>query len=227
MSLTAPARDGRSRAACQTVVVITVEQLKSAVDPVKVINIYVRLRKAGARHIGLCPFHAEKNPSFSLSSNGLWTCFGCGKGGDVITFLELIENVDFLAAKRKLAELAGVPLDPRDTYSQLPLALKLSGPECRAFDRWLSLEMRRLVELWLWFDQQREVSIAYLDGCWNEELDQQRVQDVHRALTTIHEAQELVDERLAQLNRDPSAEIERFLRRLYGQEDFRGMVMPQ
>lgn len=227
MSLTAPAQDGRSRAAWHTGLMITAEQLKSAVDPVKVINIYVRLRKAGARHIGLCPFHAEKTPSFSLSANGLWHCFGCGKGGDVFTFVELIEELDFREAKRKLAELGNVPLDERDTYSQSPLALKLSGREARAFDRWLSVEMRRLSELWRWLDQQREASMAFLEGCWNEGVDQKPIQDAHRALTTIHEAQQLVDDRLGQLDRDSSAEIECFLRRLYGQEDFRAMVMPQ
>ncbi len=74
---------------------ITAEDLRRAVNPIDVIGGYVRLRKVGKRHVGLCPFHTEKTPSFSVSPEGLFHCFGCGKGGDLIRFLEMIEGLDF------------------------------------------------------------------------------------------------------------------------------------
>ena len=120
---------------------IAAEDLKRAVNAIDVIGGYVRLRKVGKRQVGLCPFHNEKTPSFSVSESGLWHCFGCGAGGDIITFLELQEGLDFRGAFRKLADIAGVPVDRRDTYEEPPLALKLSGPECRAFDRWRWLKL--------------------------------------------------------------------------------------
>jgi hypothetical protein len=208
----------------------TADQLKAVVDPVKVIGETVRLRKAfgGGRWFGLCPFHSEKTPSFSYwESSGRWHCFGCGKAGDIISFLEIQEGLDFRGALRRLAAIAGVLLDSRDTYEEPPLALKLSGPEVRAFDNWLSIEMHRLGALWRWFDQQERACLASLEGRWNEpdqSLDPKAVEDTHRALNFIHEAKQRVEDRMQQLDRDPSAEFEPFLRRLYGSEDFRAAV---
>jgi DNA primase len=96
-----------------------VEQLKSSVDIVQVIQEYVRLRKAGAnRYTGLCPFHNEKTPSFSVNTlHQRYKCFGCGAGGDVLTFVMELERLSFYEALKLLAERNGIPMPKRSEYS--------------------------------------------------------------------------------------------------------------
>ncbi len=73
---------------------------------------YLTLRRAGSNYKGLCPFHEEKTPSFTVNpARQTFKCFGCGAGGDVFTFLQLREKVDFLEARRMLAERAGISLE--------------------------------------------------------------------------------------------------------------------
>ena len=83
-----------------------VDQLKSSVDIVQVIGEYVRLRKSGmARFSGLCPFHTEKTPSFTVhATHQFYKCFGCGAGGDVLKFVMEIEGLSFYEALKLLAE---------------------------------------------------------------------------------------------------------------------------
>lgn len=93
-----------------------VEQLKASIDIVSVVGEYVRLRKAGAspRYVGLCPFHTEKTPSFSVhSTHGFYKCFGCGVSGDAIKFVMEIERLTFWEAIKLLAERNGIPLPKR------------------------------------------------------------------------------------------------------------------
>jgi DNA primase len=96
-----------------------VEQLKSSIDIVNVIGEYVRLRKAGPnRYSGLCPFHNEKSPSFSVhAGHQFFKCFGCGVGGDVLKFVMMIEGVSFYEALKSLAERYGIPMPKRNEYS--------------------------------------------------------------------------------------------------------------
>ena len=96
-----------------------VEQLKSSVDIVQVIQEYVRLRKAGAnRYTGLCPFHNEKTPSFSVNTvHQRYKCFGCGVGGDILTFVMELERLSFYEALKLLAERNGIPMPKRSEYS--------------------------------------------------------------------------------------------------------------
>jgi len=95
-----------------------VEQLKSSVDIVDVVGQYVRLRKAGTRHVGLCPFHTEKTPSFGVHSvHQFYKCFGCGAGGDVIKFVMEIEGLTFYEALKSLADRYGVAMPKRAEYS--------------------------------------------------------------------------------------------------------------
>src|SRR5947209_5345662 len=89
----------------------TVAQIKSRVDLVDVVAEHVRLTKRGRELLGLCPFHQEKTPSFTLNQQmQSWYCFGCQKGGDLFTFVESIDKTDFKGALESLAERAGVEL---------------------------------------------------------------------------------------------------------------------
>lgn len=88
-------------------------RVKAAVDIVAVVGDYVTLKKAGPspRHVGLCPFHKEKTPSFSVDANRQnYHCFGCQLHGDVFDFVARIEGIDFRGALRLLADRAGIPL---------------------------------------------------------------------------------------------------------------------
>ena len=88
----------------------SVQAVLSAANIVDVVSGYTSLRKRGATHSGLCPFHQEKTPSFTVSADkGLYYCFGCGEGGDVVRFLERMENLSFSEAIEQLGERFGVP----------------------------------------------------------------------------------------------------------------------
>jgi DNA primase len=89
-----------------------VTEIKARLDIVEVVSQYIRLQRSGRRLVGLCPFHAERTPSFGVSQERqAWYCFGCQEGGDLISFVEKIEHLDFLGALELLAERAGVELD--------------------------------------------------------------------------------------------------------------------
>ncbi len=95
-----------------------VEEVRMKNDIVDVISGYVRLQKKGANHFGLCPFHNEKSPSFSVSGGKqMYYCFGCGAGGNVFTFIMEYENYTFREAVKLLADRAGVNL-PEIEYSE-------------------------------------------------------------------------------------------------------------
>lgn len=88
-----------------------VDEVRAASEIVKVVGDYVKLRKSGANMKGLCPFHQEKTPSFTVhAGKQIFHCFGCGVGGDVFKFIMLIENLTFPEALRRLAEKAGIQL---------------------------------------------------------------------------------------------------------------------
>lgn len=95
------------------------QTVKERADIVKVIEGYIRLRKAGAQNYsGLCPFHKEKSPSFSVhATRQFYHCFGCGVSGDVFSFVEKIENVSFPEAVRIVAQKVGIPLPKREFSS--------------------------------------------------------------------------------------------------------------
>lgn len=90
------------------------DELKHLIGPLAVYQDYVRLTARGRRRVGLCPFHKEKTPSFSVDEeNGLFYCFGCHKGGDMIQFVQEMEGVGFREALELLARKAGVDLEWR------------------------------------------------------------------------------------------------------------------
>jgi DNA primase len=101
------------------------QQVKSAADIVRVVGETVRLKRAGQNWIGLCPFHQEKTPSFSVhSTKQFYYCFGCGAKGDVFRFVMETERVDFPEALKRVAERAGVPIPAERSHAP-------STPEAR------------------------------------------------------------------------------------------------
>ena len=101
-----------------------INEIKYRNDIETVISQYVVLKRRGKNLVGLCPFHNEKTPSFTIyPENGSFYCFGCGVGGDVITFTGLIENLDYIESVKLLAEKSGVAL-PQDGYDNSMQNLK-------------------------------------------------------------------------------------------------------
>src|SRR3954451_21102352 len=90
----------------------SLERVKGAADIVEVVSAHTDLRRQGARYVGLCPFHEERTPSFSVEpTEKLYHCFGCGVGGDVIKFVEEKEGLGFGEAVEVLADRYGVELE--------------------------------------------------------------------------------------------------------------------
>ena len=88
-----------------------IEKIRSAVSIVDVVGQHVQLKRTGRNWVGLCPFHAERTPSFNVrEETGRYRCFGCDKSGDVFTFVQEIEHVDFVGAVEQLAGRAGIQL---------------------------------------------------------------------------------------------------------------------
>ena len=97
----------------------TIEEIKFRNNIEDVISQYVTLKRAGSNLVGLCPFHSEKSPSFTVFSNeGNFYCFGCGAGGDVITFVRRAENLDYRSALEFLAKRVGITIAQNDTDRQ-------------------------------------------------------------------------------------------------------------
>ena len=93
-----------------------IDQVRQASDIVDIIGEFVRLKKRGRNFMALCPFHTEKTPSFSVSpERQIYHCFGCGKGGNVYTFLMEHENMSFVEAVKHLARKAGITIPERET----------------------------------------------------------------------------------------------------------------
>src|SRR5437588_6250599 len=123
------------------------ETLKQQADIVRIVGDYVKLRKAGAQNYsGLCPFHKEKTPSFSVhATRQLFHCFGCGASGDVFAFVQKIENITFPEAVRRVAEKMDIAM-PRQSYAgpgealeakQRAVLLNLHEKTCAFFEEQL------------------------------------------------------------------------------------------
>ena len=99
----------------------TIDRIRDAADILDVVSDYVQLKRRGRNWFGLCPFHQEKTPSFSINQDKqIFHCFGCGKGGNAISFIMEVERLDFVAALKQLAERTGIDVqltsdsDPRE-----------------------------------------------------------------------------------------------------------------
>ena len=132
------------------------DEIRARVDLVDLVGAVVPLKRAGERWKGLCPFHQEKTPSFTVHPKlGLFHCFGCHAGGDAFEFLRRHDRLEFPEAVRLLAERAGVPLPGRE-----------GAREAGARDGLLALTewAARRFESWLWDGPEAERARAYLDG---------------------------------------------------------------
>jgi DNA primase len=88
-----------------------IDEVRNANDIVEIVSGYVHLKKRGKNYLGLCPFHTEKTPSFTVSAEKqMYHCFGCGKGGNIFTFLMEMDKVSFVEAVRSLAQKAGIDI---------------------------------------------------------------------------------------------------------------------
>ena len=104
-----------------------IDEIKARVDVIDLISEYIRLKQTGTNWRALCPFHNEKSPSFMASRDKqIWHCFGCGEGGDIFTFVEKMEGVEFVEALKILAQKAGIKLENQDP--------KLSNQKTRLLD---------------------------------------------------------------------------------------------
>ena len=120
-----------------------IDELIDRCNIVDVVSSYVRLKKAGANYLGLCPFHNEKTPSFTVSpEKQLDKCFGCGAGGNVIGFVMQIENLEFIDAVKKLADMCGMTVPESDdpSFSIRKRVLEANVAAARFFRSNLSTE---------------------------------------------------------------------------------------
>lgn len=136
-----------------------IEEIRMKNDIVDVISGYVKLQRKGSSYFGLCPFHNEKSPSFSVSpAKQMYYCFGCGAGGNVFTFLMEYENFTFVEALRVLAERAGVEL-PQLEYSK--------EAKAQADLKATLLEVNKLAAKYYYYQLRREggaTAMTYLKG---------------------------------------------------------------
>jgi len=124
------------------------EEIKNKVDIVEYIGKYVPLKQSGRNFKGCCPFHNEKTASFMVSpEKQIFHCFGCGKGGDIFTFTEEIEGVDFPTALREMAEKAGVKLPERGGVRREPTdrLFEINEQACDLYEKELWKESNKKV----------------------------------------------------------------------------------
>jgi len=136
----------------------SIEEVQSAADIVEVVSEYTSLRKKGSTYLGLCPFHQEKTPSFSVSKDkGLYYCFGCGVGGDTLNFIRELENLSFSEAVEHLADRFSVEIKYEEGR----------GPSAEGREREVALreileKATRFYERYLWETKKGEPAREYL-----------------------------------------------------------------
>jgi DNA primase len=138
----------------------SVEKVKAAAEILPLVEDYVQLRKAGGTYKGLCPFHQERTPSFVVTpARGTFKCFGCSEGGDAISFVQKIDNLDFVGAIEALAKRFGVELEYEETSPD-------ADRERRRRERLLQLLERATVfyERMLWDSEHGAHARAYLES---------------------------------------------------------------
>lgn len=152
------------------------EEIKLRVDIVELISDYVSLKKAGQNYKGLCPFHSEKTPSFIVSpSKQIFHCFGCGAGGDIVSFLMKHENLSFVEVIRYLAkkagiDLRGIKLDKSNTYEMREKLININEEALKIFRK--NLENSEIAKNYLEKrGLNRESILNFRIGYANDEAD--------------------------------------------------------
>jgi len=136
----------------------SVEAVKAAAEILPLVEDHVRLRKAGGTYKGLCPFHQERTPSFTVTpARGTFKCFGCGEGGDAIAFVEKIEQVDFVGAIEKLAQRFNVQIEYEEISPEADRARKRKERLTQLMDR-----ATAFYEKLLWDSEQGAFAREYL-----------------------------------------------------------------
>ena len=109
-------------------------------EPLALASLYISLKPQGKRFIALCPFHKEKTPSFYMNEDGMFHCFGCGKGGDIIKFIMEMERMSFIDALYFLAEKLGIKIEQdisTEAFKQRDLLLSIHKDVCSLYHKLL------------------------------------------------------------------------------------------
>lgn len=157
-----------------------IEELKYVANIEQTVSAYVALKRRGRNLLGLCPFHSEKTPSFTVyPETNSYYCFGCGNGGDVITFIKNIENIDYVDAIRFLAERNGlaVPEEEKDSSSmQRAKILEINRESARFFHEQLTADSGKQARAYLnarglsW-KTIRKFGVGYAPDTWDSLRD--------------------------------------------------------
>lgn len=113
-----------------------ISQIKAAINPISLITQYVNLKQQGKRYVALCPFHKEKTPSFYVNEEGMFHCFGCGKGGDLFNFIMEMEKLNFIEAVKFLADKSGIKITKdlsTEAYKQKEILLAIHREACQLY----------------------------------------------------------------------------------------------
>lgn len=131
-----------------------IERIRSSMEPLSIASVYISLKPQGKRFVGLCPFHKEKTPSFYMNEDGMYHCFGCGKGGDFIKFIMEMEKLNFTDALHFLAEKLGIKIEhdiSTEAFKQRELLLDIHKETCSLYHKLL-------------FTQQGNEALKYLEN---------------------------------------------------------------
>jgi DNA primase len=138
----------------------SVEAVKNAAEILPLVEDYVRLRKAGGLYKGLCPFHQERTPSFTVSpARGTYKCFGCGEGGDAISFVTKLDSLDFVGAIERLAQRFGVEIEYEEISPEADRERKRRESLGKLLERATVFYERQL-----WDSEQGAFARAYLES---------------------------------------------------------------
>ena len=170
-----------------------IDSIRSQADIVDVVSDYVSLRKSGRNHLGLCPFHDEKTPSFSVNpERQIFHCFGCGKGGNVFTFLMEHEHVSFVEAVRHVAGRLNIAIPEtyreREASSEAESLARVTLFAARFFhDRLMNSGRHSIVRQYttkrgLSDETIKSFGLGYAPDSWNDLLNAARKQDIDTAL---------------------------------------------
>ena len=144
-----------------------VEEIREKNDIVDVVSSYVKLQRKGSSHFGLCPFHNEKSPSFSVTPNKqMYYCFGCGAGGNVFTFIMEYENFSFPEALKVLADRVGVTLPEQEYSAEMKKQQDL---------RTAILEVNKMAANYFYFQLRTENGKQAMDYLKNRELSDETI----------------------------------------------------